>query len=110
MSGMIASAILLMVGISMSIPAFVVTCFALAMGALGASESSFWTTGVALGRRQGGLSGAFLNAGGNAGGIPAPYLTPLIAAAFGWQSGLAVAGLLCIAGSLLWLWIDAPEE
>lgn len=109
MSGMIASAILLLVGISLSNSAYVVTCFALAMGALGASESSFWTTGIKLGKRQGGLSGAFLNAGGNAGGIPAPYLTPLIADAFNWQTGLAVAGLLCIAGSLLWLWIDAPE-
>ncbi|MSR57394.1 MAG: MFS transporter [Planctomycetaceae bacterium] len=107
--GMIASALLLIMGIFGSQPVWVVTCFALAMYALGASEASFWLTGIELGRERGGLSAAILNAGGNAGGIPAPYITPLFSEYFGWQYGLGLASVLCLFGAVLWWWID-PDE
>ncbi len=103
---LIGSAVLLCMGILGTEPAWVVTCFALAMGVLGASESSFWVTGIELGRKRGGLSAAILNAGGNAGGILAPVITPLFSKHFGWQAGLGVASVLCIFGALLWWWID----
>lgn len=107
--GMFASAILLGMGIASSNATWAVSCITLAMGALGASESSFWVTGVELGGKRGGLSAAILNTGGNAGGIPAPWLTPLISDRFGWQAGMGVASLLCFLGAGLWFWIQ-PES
>lgn len=117
MAGMTASTVLLILAVLSTREAVVVGCFTLAMAALGASESSFWVTGIELGRHNGGLSGAFLNAGGNLGGIPAPYLTPLISGFVsarlgeqaGWGVGLVLAGLLCLVGAVLWCWVT-PDE
>lgn len=109
MIGMLASSVLLVAGILEGQPVWaVVTCFSLAMGTLGASEAPFWVTGVQLGGRRGGLSGAFLNTIGNAGGILAPIVTPLFSNYFGWQAGLGLASGVCLIGAVLWLWID-PE-
>ena len=107
---MAASAVLLILGIAGKDPVWAVTCIALAMGALGATESFFWVTGVELGRRHGGLSAAILNTGGNAGGIPAPYLTPWISAQYGWQIGLGLASVLVLIGAVLWCWIGPGGE
>ncbi|MEX2288221.1 MAG: MFS transporter [Planctomycetaceae bacterium] len=104
--GMIASAVLLSLGILAGQSLWVVACFVLAMGALGTSESSFWVTGVELGRQRGGISAAILNTGGNAGGIISPTLTPLLGKIFGWKVGLGVASVLCIFGAALWWWIE----
>lgn len=108
--GMVASALLLGIGILGGPPGWVVTCFALAMGALGASEASFWVTGVEVGGKRGGLSAALLNTGGNAGGILAPVITPLFSERFGWQAGLGVASILCLLGAILWRWIDPVND
>ena len=107
--GIIASAVFLALGIIGGPPEYVVTCFSLAMGAVGASESSFWVTGIEIGGRRGGLSGAILNAGGNFGGLLAPVITPLFSHYFGWQAGLGLASGLCVVGAVLWLWIVPAE-
>lgn len=108
--GMLASAILLAMGIAGDNAMWAVSCITLGMGALGASESSFWVTGVELGGKRGGLSAAILNTGGNLGGIPAPYLTPLLSERFGWQAGMGVASVLCFIGACLWFWINPDES
>ncbi|APW58825.1 MFS transporter [Paludisphaera borealis] len=107
---MLASAILLAMGVLGDRPVWVVACFTLAMGALGASESPFWVTSVELGGRRGGLSAAILNTGGNLGGMLAPVVTPLFSGYFGWKAGLGLASALCVVGAGLWLWIDPEEE
>lgn len=106
--GMLASGVLLLLGLLDIHPAWTVTCFTLSMGALGASESAFWVTGVELGGKRGGLSGAFLNTIGNIGGILAPVITPLFSSYFGWKAGLALASVLCIIGAGMWWWVDPP--
>lgn len=106
-SGMATSAVFIVVGIVATQPLWVVTSFALAMGALGASEPCFWVTGIELGRQRGGLSAAILNTGGNAGGILAPAITPIISQYVGWQGGLGLASALCLSGAVMWLWIGA---
>lgn len=108
--GMLASALFLGLGISSSHLFWVVTCFTLAMAALGTCESSFWVTGVEIGRKRGGLSSSILNAGGNVGGIVAPVLTPYFSQSFGWQAGLGAASAFCVFGALLWLWIDPDAQ
>jgi len=106
---MTASAAFLGAGIVCREPAWIVTCFSLALAFLGACEGAFWTTAIDLGGRQGGLSAAIVNTGGNAGGALAPYLTPLISHHFGWPAGIGVACVICILGAVKWIWIDPAE-
>jgi ACS family D-galactonate transporter-like MFS transporter len=104
-AGMLASALFAAAGVHLMMPVAVVACFAVAMGALGMAEGPFWKTAIEIGGRRGGMSGAIVNTGGNAGGTLAPYLTPLLGGAFGWQSGIELACFFCVVGAILWLWI-----
>jgi MFS family permease len=85
-------------------------CMALAMGALGMCEGVFWTTATDIGRRQRGFSAAFMNTGGNAGGIFSPALTPLIANAVGWNGAIVVACAIAALGGALWFVIKIPPH
>jgi MFS transporter, ACS family, D-galactonate transporter len=108
--GMTMSALLLVVGIVQTDPDLVVCFFSLSLGALGISESEFWVTGIELGQSRGGFSAAFLNCGGNVGGILAPVITPLFSEQFGWRAGLILASVICFSGSILWFWIRFPRS
>jgi MFS family permease len=108
--GMLASAGLLLLGIFAHDPIWIVTWFSLAMGAVGAAESPFWTTAIELGGRRGGTSGAIVNTGGNAGGLIAPILTPWVGTQFGWPWAISLSGIYCLLGMGLWAWIDPDER
>jgi MFS transporter, ACS family, D-galactonate transporter len=110
MAGMTAGALLLTLGAFAQEPAWIVFWFALALGAVGASEGPFWATAVELGGRRGGSSAAFFNTGGNAGGMLAPVITPLIGRQFGWGYAVGVGALVCLVGVVLWFWIDPRER
>jgi hypothetical protein len=100
----------LFLGVAAQEPFWIVTLFALAMFALGASESSFWQTAVELGGRRGGTAAAIMNTGGNGIGLLAPLLTPVISAALGWKWGICIGGIVGILGALCWCWIEpAPR-
>ena len=110
LSSMFLSSLMLGLGALGREPLWVVTCFALAMAAIGTCEGPFWVTGIELGGRRGGISAGILNTGGNAGGIVAPVLTPLFSHYFGWQAGLGLACVICLMGGVLWFWIDPAER
>jgi MFS family permease len=65
---------------------------------------------VELGGRRGGLAAGICNTGGNAGGLVAPVLTPFVAGRFGWEAAIGVGSAVCLAGVLLWRWIDPHER
>ncbi len=104
--GMTLSAALLGVGVLTHDPGWIVTWFALAHLAIGASEGPVWATAVDIGRRQGGTAAAICNTGGNVGGLLAPSLTPWISTHLGWPAGIALGGVICLLGALCWFWID----
>ena len=89
---------------------FLVTsiCLALSMASVGMCEGVFWTTSTDIGRGAGGTSGAFMNTGGNIGGLIAPVLTPFVALEFGWTVAIGLACVVSAAGGLIWLWIVPP--
>jgi hypothetical protein len=74
---------------------------------------------VELGGRHGGTAAAICNTGGNLFGMIAPPLTPFVSHALmaqfglseqvGWQWGIALGGVVCLAGAILWLWIEPPQ-
>jgi sugar phosphate permease len=94
-------------GVAAQDPTLVTVYLSLAMGSLGMCEGIFWTTAPILAPRSGGLACAFLNTGGNAGGLLAPIFTPLIGVRYGWTAAIVVACLVCGFGALLWLVIDS---
>ena len=103
---MFLSAGFLFLGVAAREPLWIVILFALAMFALGASESSFWQAAVELGGQRGGTAAAIINTGGNGIGLLAPLLTPVISAALGWQWGIAIGGIVGLLGALCWCGID----
>lgn len=103
--------------------------FTLAMGAFGVCEAPAWTTAVDLGGTANATSAGIVNTGGNVGGFVSPVLSPFVAAQFllwttgesvgsqdlsanveGWSRALQLAGLVGLAGAVLWLWIDASDR
>ena len=110
MLGMLAGAVLLIGGVSAREPAWIVTWFALALGAVGMAEGPSWATAIELGGRRGGTAAGLLNTGGNAGGILAPILTPWIGQALGWGYAVSLGALICLAGVILWLGIDPRQK
>jgi dipeptide/tripeptide permease len=80
------------------------------MAALGMCEGPFWTVAVALGGSRGGTTAAYMNTGGNAGGLLAPVVTPQLSAYFGWQIGMGLASVVAFVGALLWVGIDPDAQ
>src|ERR1043166_2472054 len=104
------SALFLGLGILGHGTAWILTCFALAMGVLGISEAPCWTSATQVGARRGGIAAAIMNTGGNGGGLLAPVVTPLFSSYFGWKSGLGLACAVSILGAVCWLWINPAEQ
>ena len=82
---------------------------ALAMAATGMVEGVFWTTATDIGGQSRGLSGAFMNTGGNIGGLISPVLTPFIAEYIDWTGSIVLACVVSAVGGLLWFLID-PQD
>ncbi|MCC7085630.1 MAG: MFS transporter [Pirellulales bacterium] len=110
-SAMVASSVLLLLGVQARQPLWIVAWMSLALGVLGMLEGPFWVTAVEVGGNRGGLSAGIFNTGGNVGGIVAPLFTPWISIdlGYGWPAGLAVGSIVCLIGAALWFWIDAPR-
>jgi MFS transporter, ACS family, D-galactonate transporter len=108
--GMIASGTVFELGLLAPNAQVTLVAFVIAAALLGLCEAGFWTTVVELGAPFGGTAAGLMNTGGNAGGTLSPYFTPLISGFFqahygadsGWRLGLAIAGVVVIAGAGLW--------
>ena len=110
MAGLFAGTVFLIGGVMAREPAWIVTWFALALGAVGMAEGPFWATAIELGGRRGGSAAALLNFGGNAGGILAPVVTPWIGQLFNWSYAVALGALSSLIAVALWFWIDPHEK
>ncbi len=108
--GMLLGAVFLLIGVALQQPEWIIVCFSIALGAGGAVEAPTWTTAVELGGRHSATAAGICNTGGNAGGLVAPVLTPLVAKAFGWPAGIAPGSVFCLLGVILWRWIDPRER
>ena len=116
MGGMIACARFLAAATATGSQLAVVSCFTLALAAIGLCEGAAWAAAVGLGgRARGGLSGAIVNTGGNAGGFISPVMTPFVSGLLtpslgretAWAWSLRLGCLICLLGAGLWLGIDA---
>jgi ACS family D-galactonate transporter-like MFS transporter len=108
--GMLTGAVFLLLGIAGEQPEWIVVCFAIALAGVGSAEAPTWTTAQELGGRRGGMAAGLCNTGGNAGGLIAPVLTPLVGTHFGWPTAIGVGAAVCLMGVVLWGWIDPRER
>ncbi len=69
-------------------------------------EGPFWATMTEIAGPRSGLAGGVMNTGSNVGGLVSPALTPVLAAAVGWENALHVAAVLSVVAALLWVGID----
>lgn len=69
-------------------------------------EGPFWATMTEIAGGRSGMAGGIMNTGSNVGGLISPALTPVLAAAVGWENALHLAAVLSIVAALLWLGID----
>jgi ACS family glucarate transporter-like MFS transporter len=69
-------------------------------------EGPFWATMTEIAGDRSGLAGGIMNTGCNVGGLVSPALTPVLAAAIGWENALHVAAALSVVAAVLWLGID----
>ncbi len=106
---MALSALLLFVGASTQNLVGMVAVMSLALGCIGCAEGPFWASIVQVGGTEAGAAAGLFNAGGNLGGTLSPTLTPLVASYFGWTWGLTVGSLVCLAGMMLWFFIDPAD-
>jgi MFS family permease len=107
--GMLLGAGFLGLGLLASEPGWIVFWFALALAAVGATEGPMWATALELGGGHGATAAGIFNTGGNAGGVIAPALTPVVSKALGWEWGIGLGSLVCLAGVSLWFWINPAE-
>lgn len=73
-------------------------------------EGPFWATMTGIAGRRSGLAGGIMNTGSNVGGLVSPALTPVLAAAIGWENALHLAAGLAVVAALLWFGIDPRER
>ena len=106
--GMGLGAVFGLIAVNVSSLTSITVCLAISMAATGMVEGVFWTTATDVGGKSRGLSGAFMNTGGNVGGLISPVLTPLMAEHIGWTSSIMVACLINLVGGLMWLFITSP--
>jgi MFS family permease len=107
-TGMGLSALFGLVAVSVQQPRDVALYLAISMGALGMCEGVFWTTATDIGGRSRGFAAAFMNTGGNFGGLISPVLTPAMAEHIDWPGAIAVACAISVIGAIVWFWIKPP--
>lgn len=108
-ASMILSAILLYVGAAGWGFPMTVFLLSLAVGCAMAPEGAFWSSAIAVGKPSAGAATGIMNCGGNVGGMLGPIVTPLIAARFGWSSGLYFASALVLTGMVAWFFINPSK-
>ncbi len=109
--GLIGGSVFIAVGARTANAIVAAVCLALATALVLSVEGPFWATMTELAGRRSGAAGGVMNMGSNLGGLVSPALTPVLAAAIGWENALHVAAGLSVVGGLLWLGVSPrPEE
>lgn len=109
MAGMMLSALLLVLGTSATQTFAVVALLALALACCASTEGPFWAAAIEIGGKDSGTASGILNSIGNVGGLLAPVVTPLLAAHYGWASGLYFASFVTLLGASMWLFVSPSK-
>ena len=100
---LVGGGIMLALGAATSNAYLAAAYLACSTAAVLAVEGPFWATMLSVSGRRAGTAGGIMNMGSNIGGFISPALTPVLAAAIGWERALDVAAALAVVAGLLWL-------
>jgi ACS family glucarate transporter-like MFS transporter len=103
MAGLAGSGVFISAGAHTSSAVLAALSLALATALVLSVEGPFWATMLRVSGGRSGTAGGIMNMGSNVGGLVSPALTPVLAAAIGWENALHVAAALAVAGAALWL-------
>ena len=109
LTGMVLGALFGVIAVNVTGLTNVALCLAVSMAAAGMVEGVFWTTATEIGGKSRGLSGAFMNTGGNVGGLISPVLTPIMAEQIGWAGSIVAACVISGVGGLVWFLMKLPS-
>ncbi len=109
-TGMVASALLLYLGVNANGDVLIVFLLAMALGCAAASEAPFWTSAADAGGKDAGAATGMMNGIGNAGGLIAPVLTPYLAERAGWSAGLYFASGVVLVGAAIWIFFRGQQR
>ncbi len=107
MSGLVASAPLLVMGTLSTTPLVSVIFLSLSFGCVSFVDSTFWAATMRIAGLQSQSATGMLNTGGNIAGGVGAVLVPLIAGSFGWTVAVASGATFSIVGAALWLGVRA---
>ena len=106
---LVAGGVLLAIGAATTNPWLAAFALAVSTASVLAVEGPFWATMLTLAGDDAGTAGGIMNMGGNLGGFISPAVTPMLAAALGWERALELAGMIGVIAGLLWLWVTPGE-
>jgi ACS family glucarate transporter-like MFS transporter len=110
MAGLMGGAAFLSFGARTPDARVAAVCLALATALVLSVEGPFWAAMMEIAGGRSGMAGGVMNMGSNLGGLVSPALTPVLAAAIGWENALHVAALLSVVGGLLWLGVGSRSQ
>lgn len=104
-TGLAGSGLFIALGAHTAHPWLAAVCLALATALVLSVEGPFWATMTNIAGDRAGAGGGLMNTGSNIGGLISPALTPVLAAAIGWEGALLVSAALAILAAVLWIGI-----
>jgi ACS family glucarate transporter-like MFS transporter len=110
LAGLVSGGVLLSLGATTGDPYLAAVALALSTAAVLSVEGPFWATMLSVAGRRSGTAGGIMNMGSNLGGAVSPALTPVLAAAIGWENALHVAAGLAVVAGLLWFGVVPGER
>jgi ACS family glucarate transporter-like MFS transporter len=78
------------------------------VGLLFSTESSYFSTAIAVAGRNAGAASGLMNLAGNMGGVAATSAVPLLVIHYGWLTALLSGSVLAILAALTWFGLEAP--
>jgi ACS family glucarate transporter-like MFS transporter len=108
-SGMVLSALSIVLGAYTEAPFVALAFLSLGAGWLYFTVGAFWSSTVDLSKPYAGTLSGIMNTGANLGGTLSPTMTPWLADQFGWPISLGFAAALALLGGCMWLRIKPGD-
>jgi MFS transporter, ACS family, glucarate transporter len=100
--GLVAGAVLTLVGTRLPTPTLAVLALGLAASCLLSLEAPYWTTATDLAPHATGAAGGMLNLMGNIGGVFSIWLVPVMTEQWGWTATLSIWAAVAVGAAALW--------
>ena len=107
---LLAASGLLYVGAQASDIRVAVGTIALSVGLLFSTESSYFSTAIAVARGNAGVASGLMNLAGNLGGVAATSAVPLLVLHSGWFAALLSGSGLAILAAIAWFGLESAQS